>query len=175
MSKIPTTTKTFVVLKQNSVSYEYLKPAHKTKQINDKPFSKCVNVGGNTSTPRRRISDVLIVPLSLLCTSLHDLNTPLAKLRLLDLLSTFARHVCQKIMSFFCSDTCPHRYLDDDTLLQRVIPYVLARPLLGDASGLVRATALRTVSRVVRVFIIIVISCVSINLPFPFFSFFLQA
>lgn len=39
--------------------------------------------------------------------------------------------------------------MDDDTLLQRVIPYVLSRPLLSDSSALVRATALRTLSRAV--------------------------
>lgn len=44
-----------------------------------------------TSTGRR-VSDVLIIPLSLLCTCVHDLKTPLAKLRFLDVLSTFSRY-----------------------------------------------------------------------------------
>lgn len=68
--------------------------------------------------------------LSVLCSAVHTLKSPLAKTTLLDLFVAFSVE------------------LDDDCRLQRIVPYV--RLLLSDPAAVVRAAGLRALMKVVR-------------------------
>lgn len=79
---------------------------------------------------RRSAATPLQLLLSVLCSSVHTLRSPLAKTTLLDLFVAFAHE------------------LDDDSRMQRLVPYM--RLLMSDPTAVVRAAALRSLTKVVR-------------------------
>lgn len=94
--------------------------------------------GGSTVPPPARTERAhrssepspLQLLLSVLCSSVHTLRSPLAKTTLLELFVAFSAE------------------LDDDSRMQRLVPYI--RLLLADPVAVVRASALRALTKVVR-------------------------
>ncbi len=85
------------------------------------------SAGSLNTEPVKGSGTGLTMILSVICSCIQNVRYPLTKLTALELLMEFGA------------------YVEDDIALGRIVPYIVA--LLADASSIVRATAVRYVSR----------------------------